>query len=88
MKFIVLLLDTIGLMCTFYISSFSSYYILGAVIAMLMAIIVHFAEKEALEVLEEKSISQHVYEDPGVFIDGIFYGSTLFLAVYLSSGLQ
>lgn len=50
-----------------------SYYILGAVIAMLMAIIVHFAEKEAPEILEEKSISQHVYEDPGVFIDGIFF---------------
>jgi len=65
-----------------------SYYILGAVIAMLMAIIVHFAEKEAPEILEEKSISQHIYEDPGVFIDGIFYGSTLFLAVYLSVGLQ
>ncbi|GEN91455.1 FUSC family protein [Tetragenococcus koreensis] len=65
-----------------------SYYLLGAFIAILMAIIVHFTEKEPPTIVEEKSFFQRVHEDPSVFIDGIFYGATLFLAVYLSSGLQ
>ncbi|MDN6639285.1 MAG: FUSC family protein [Tetragenococcus sp.] len=66
----------------------ASYYLLGAFLAIIMAVIVHFIDKEPTETVEEKPFLQRVYEDPGVFIDGIFYGATLFLAVYLSAGLQ
>ncbi|KFN92951.1 FUSC family protein [Tetragenococcus muriaticus] len=65
-----------------------SFYLLGASIATIMAIIVHFVEKDPTEPIKKKSIFQRIFEDPGVFLDSIFYSSTLFLAVYLSSGLQ
>ncbi|GMA72896.1 hypothetical protein GCM10025885_19450 [Tetragenococcus osmophilus] len=61
---------------------------LGATIATIMAVFVHFVEKEEPEIIEEKNLFQRIFEDPGVFLDGIFYSATLFLAVYLSSGLQ
>lgn len=66
----------------------ASYYLLGALLAVIMAIIIHFTEKEPVAIVKEDSLGKRVHEDPSVFIDGIFYGTTLFFAVYLSSGLQ
>ncbi|GAA3018257.1 FUSC family protein [Tetragenococcus solitarius] len=66
----------------------ASYYLLGAMVAIIMAIIIHFTEKESPMVIKEGKLYQRIHEDPNVFIDGIFYGTTLFFAVYLSYGLQ
>ncbi|MCD5003448.1 FUSC family protein [Enterococcus saccharolyticus] len=66
----------------------SLFFLLGIALAFLIAIIVHYTEKTPPPVMPKRSLSQRLADDPAVILDGLFYASTLFLAMYLSQSLQ
>ena len=66
----------------------SAFFMLGVGLSLLVAIGVHFTEKNLPLILPTIPFKQRLADDPAVILDGIFYAGTLFLAVYLSQGLQ
>lgn len=66
----------------------SGYFFLGILLAVITAILVHFTERDVSILSEQQSFHFRLQKDPAAFIDSLFYGAVLFLAVYLSQGLQ
>lgn len=66
----------------------SLYLLLGVLLAIATALLMTFSEKELPAPEPRLSLKERLASDPAVILDSLFYGSILFLAVYLSQAFQ
>ncbi|GCF93815.1 FUSC family protein [Enterococcus florum] len=66
----------------------SLYFLIGVAFSLFFAAVLSLFDQRKPESSNLLSLTQRINNDPAVIIDSLFYAAVLFLAVYLSFGLQ